>query len=244
MPEFSNLFPIFIWEKISLKYLNSVFDFILPRFCAACEIKLLNDEKIICTSCSSKILIAKQSRLQHEYQRKFASKKIISGFTSFYIFEKDKELQHVIHSLKYRKRFLIGVYLGNTIAEQFNEKFLEWNIDLILPVPLHHLKKADRGYNQAFYIAKGIGKKTSIPYKGNVIKRKKFTESQTSKNLTEREENMKGAFLVKKKKNVEGKNILIVDDVITTGATISECGNVLLKAGAAKIFAASIAIAD
>lgn len=113
---------------------------------------------------------------------------------------------------------------------------------MMVPVPLHHLKKAEREYNQSFYIAKGIRKAAGIRIYNRQISRRRFTESQTSKNLSGREENMRGAFASVKKLNNE--NILLIDDVITTGATIRECGRVLLDAGAGKVFAASVAIAD
>ena len=119
-----------------------------------------------------------------------------------------------------------------------------WNFDLIVPIPLHHLKKAERGYNQSFYIAKGVRKILNIKVSDRIVKRIKYTESQTTMNISEREENIYGAFKVKLKNSISGKNILLIDDVITTGATISECGKILLEAGANRIYAASIAIAD
>ena len=115
---------------------------------------------------------------------------------------------------------------------------------MIIPIPLHQLKKAERGYNQAYYIAKGVGSKLKVRVSDRAVKRIKYTESQTTMNLNEREENISGAFKVRNQKAVRGKSILLLDDVITTGATISECGKKLLEAGAAKISAASIAIAD
>ena len=115
---------------------------------------------------------------------------------------------------------------------------------MLLPVPLHQLKKAERGYNQSLYIAKGLSKLLKIPLGVRIFQRKRYTQSQTSMNFIERQENIKEAFNIKSDKKIKGKNILLVDDVITTGATISECGKVLLNGGANRIYAASIAIAD
>ena len=106
------------------------------------------------------------------------------------------------------------------------------------------LKKADRGYNQSFYIAKGLGKELKIKVSESVIKRIKFTKSQTTMNLKERQENMGEAFRLRNKNKIFKKNILLVDDVITTGATTAECAKVFLDGGANKVYAASIAIAD
>jgi ComF family protein len=182
--------------------------------------------------------------IKSEYARKYSGNKIISSFVSHYVFEKDKELQHIIHALKYDKKFLIGKYLGENLGKYFTSQFQSWNINLIIPIPLHHLKKAERGFNQSFYIAKGISKATKIPLSGRTVKRIRFTQSQTTMTLKEREENIEGAFKVRKTENVKRKNILLIDDVMTTGATISGCGRVLLKAGANQIYAATVGLAD
>lgn len=224
--------------------LTSLLDLILPRFCCACKSKLASREDSMCDSCLAKIQIATEERIKREFDRKFLNKNIITDFFSPFVFEKDKELQHAIHSLKYEKRFQIGIFLGKNIANKIKSNRPDWKIDLIIPIPLHQLKKAERGYNQSFYIAKGIGKILDIPFSDKVVKRIKYTESQTTMTLIEREENISGAFKVINRNAINGKTIWIIDDVITTGATISECGKILLDAGANHIYAASIAIAD
>ena len=182
--------------------------------------------------------------MKSEYNRKFKSNSIIEDFSSLYIFEKDKTFQDVIHSIKYNKKFLAGVLLGRLLAESLEEKINTWKIDLIIPVPLHHLKKAERGYNQSEYIAKGISKQLGIRMQNNVISRVRYTQSQTTMTLKEREQNIENAFKVKRKKKIKGKNLLLVDDVITTGATIKECGNALKDNGANFVYACSTAIAE
>jgi len=224
--------------------ITSLFDFFLPRFCPSCNKKLLPNESIVCPDCISKIKLAEDERIHSEFVRKFSSFGIISDFISLYVFEKDKELQHIIHSLKYNQKFLTGKFLGNILGKNLKQRITNWKIDYIIPVPLHHLKKAERGYNQSFYIAKGLGKELGILVAQNFIRRKRFTESQTTMNLKERQENIEGAFKVKRNLNLNGNNILLVDDVITTGSTIGECGRVLLNAGANKVYAVSVAIAD
>jgi len=225
-------------------FANNLFDFILPRFCCSCKTKLSANQDTMCDNCLSKIQRSTSTRLQREYERKFLNSKIISDFFSPFVFEKDKELQHAIHALKYDKRFPVGIFLGKVLAVELKSSKTNWNFDLIIPIPLHQLKKAERGYNQAYYIAKGVGSILKVRVSDRSVKRIKYTESQTTMNLNEREENISGAFKVNKKIFVRGKNILLLDDVITTGATISECGKILLEAGASKVYAASIAIAD
>lgn len=223
---------------------NHFFDFFLPRFCLSCNCKLNPDTTYICEGCFNLIQRADKKRIGHEFIKKFGSDKIISGFNSAFVFEKEKPLQHLIHSLKYMENFRIGIFLGKMSGTVLKEEIMSWKGDLLIPVPLHRLKKAERGYNQSYYIAKGISCVLKIPVEESVIKRKRFTETQTELTLEERKNNMKGAFAVSGNKKISGKNIILVDDVITTGATISECGGELKENSAAEIFAISVAVAD
>ncbi|MDP2037114.1 MAG: ComF family protein [Ignavibacteria bacterium] len=222
---------------------NLLLGFFFPSFCTACKAKLAATEKCVCKSCISKIQIADSERMEREYQRKFSHSKIISAFQSAFVFEKDKELQDILHALKYNNKFQVGKFLGGLIANQVGEQVRTWNADMIIPVPLHSLKKAERGYNQAELICNGISKVLSIPTKANLLKRSRYTLSQTTMTLEERKENVHKAFVMKRK-NVTGKRIIIVDDVLTTGATITECGRVLKENGAEEVYALSVAIAD
>jgi ComF family protein len=226
------------------KFCVSLFDFFLPRFCAACKLKLGPSESVVCMNCFSEIKLAEPERLREEYARKFQQRKIITDFISLFVFEKEKALQHIIHSLKYENRFNIGLFLGSELGKNFHDLFTGWQIDLIIPVPLHRLKKAERGFNQATYIAKGLSRELKIKYSSQVIKRNRYTESQTTLDMHEREMNMSGAFSLKSTSMIKNKSILLIDDVITTGATITECGKVLIESGAKKVYAASVAIAD
>jgi ComF family protein len=219
-----------------------IFDFFLPRFCPGCNKKLSVEEKPVCVDCLSSILIADEERLNSEYNKNFGSSKVISDFYSKFVFETDKTLQQIIHALKYKKQFKLGVFLGELLAEGIKMKDLQ--IDLIIPVPIHHLKKAERGYNQSDFIAKGLSTILNVPYSSKSIKRIKYTESQTKLNMAERALNVTNAFKVRNVKKINGKNILVVDDVCTTGATLLESGLVLYKEGANSVYACSIAIAE
>ncbi len=227
-----------------MKLLSATLDFFIPRFCPSCNNKLKLKEEVICAECFSSIAPADDNRLKEEFRRKFSDAGIISGFKSLFVFEKEAALQHVIHSLKYDKRFGTGIFLGKLLGEKLKPEQNEWSIDYIVPIPLHHLKKAERGFNQSTYIAKGMKKILHIPVKPGVVKRVRYTQSQTGFDLKQRRENISKAFIAKHKNLIEQKTFLLVDDVITTGATISECGKVLLDAGAKKVYACSVAIAD
>jgi ComF family protein len=226
------------------KLLTNIFDFFLPRICPCCKIKLSPEEECICSNCLKKIRVAENNLLRTEYKRDFKHKGYISDLASAFVFEKDKNMQTLLHELKYNKRFLYGIFLGKQLAKLKRDKIAKWDIDFIIPVPLHMLKLAERGYNQSFYISKGLSNRLNVPLKKKIIKRKKFTQSQTNLNRKEREENLAEAFAISTNKNsIAAKNILIVDDVITTGATTNECAKALLNSGAKRIYAASAAIA-
>lgn len=229
---------------VMVNFLNIFLGFFLPSFCTHCHNKLRTDEKFICSGCFAKINTADKRRIQSEYEKKFRDKEFVAGFTTRFIFEKDKELQSLLHSLKYENKFLVGVYLGKILARANPEFFRTGKIDLVTPVPLHRLKKAERGYNQAYYIAKGISRQTKIPLANNLLKRVKFTRTQTKLNLGEREDNVRGAFKIRRPRRAKDKIILVIDDIITTGATTNECAKTLIESGANKIYAGSIALAD
>jgi len=227
-----------------MKLVAQILDFVLPRFCPSCKNKLTADEIFICAECREKFVFADKALLQYEFNKKFASSKIISDFYSMLIFEKNSSLQKIIHQIKYQKKFLLAVELGKMLGASLLLHKPNWKIDFILPVPLHSLKKAERGFNQSYYLSKGIKKAMNLPVYESILKRKRYTESQTKKNLIERAKNMSEAFAVKRADKIIGKHILLIDDVITTGATIRECGSILLASGAANVYAASIALAQ
>lgn len=201
------------------------------------------NEIVICFDCMQSFELVPNELILSEYEIKFSSEGIISGFLPQYLFRKGFGFQKLIHALKYEKNYRIGIYLGNLIAEKSMRKLSGWDLDLIIPIPLFHLRKAERGYNQSFYIAKGLGEKLKIPVKQNIVIRKKSTSTQTKLNLVERKQNMAGAFSLKNQKNIKQKNILLVDDIITTGSTITEVAKILKKKKAKKIYALSAGLA-
>lgn len=223
--------------------LNSVIDIFLPRFCASCEKKLRPGDEVICPECLSSIKHPDSNKIASEFRRKFQKGNTISEFTSAFLFEEGKSFQRLIHSIKYRGRYHNAYFLGRLTGERLKNKILSWKCDMIVPVPLNAVKKAERGYNQSYYIAKGLSQVTGVPLKNNILKRVKFTDTQTALSVAERKSNMKGAFVLKRGAEVSGRTIIILDDVITSGSTVSECGKVLLDKGALKVYAVSAALA-
>ncbi|MCB0745592.1 MAG: ComF family protein [Ignavibacteriae bacterium] len=222
----------------------SLFDLFLPRICLNCGEAINTDSNTICEKCFNQLEIATPERIKLEFERKFLKEKLVKDFYSAFVFKEDSAIQKMIHGLKYNKNFTIGSYLGIKTAKVLENKLKFWQADLIMAIPLHKLRKAERGFNQADIIAKAIGKEVKIKFSKNIIQRIRFTQTQTKLNLVERKENMNGAFKIRKAKLVKDKNIILVDDVITTGATVSECAKILLENGAKNIYALSVAIAE
>ena len=227
-----------------MKLLNGFLDFFVPRICPGCETKLEPEEKVVCPNCFSKLNIIEEPTLKKEYNRKFRFDQTISDFKSLFLFNRDSISQNLIHELKYKQQFRIGLFLGRLLYTEFEDVLDDWQADFIVPIPLHQLKKAERGFNQSFYIAKGLGKSINIPVKQKLVKRVKYTQSQTKLGIEERKANMDGVFKITKPRIVESKNIIILDDVITSGSTVNECAKVLKSCGAGDIYALSVALAD
>jgi ComF family protein len=136
----------------------------------------------------------------------------------------------LLHNIKYRQREDLAIALGRQLGREL--KAAKWEVDTILPVPLHPRKQRQRGYNQSELLCDGMGEAMGIPVWPNALQRLRHTESQTAKNTTERLLNVKDAFAVapRFKETLRGRHLLLVDDVLTTGATLESCALTLLQA--------------
>jgi len=196
----------------------------------------------LCKSCYSKLEPYKET---HPWQAEHIAGGTIENSFSVYWFREGTAIQPLFHALKYQKIKRAGIMLGKEIGKLATSKITD-NIDIIIPVPLHKAKYRDRTYNQSEYIAKGISTILKAEVVNDAVIRSRFTPTQTRLNKTERKINVSGAFKVNQRHNdkLRGKNILLADDVITTGATILECASVLKAAGAGKLCICSAAYAE
>lgn len=149
-------------------------------------------------------------------------------------------IREAVQALKYDNNRAIAAHLGKRLAEQWQN--LDWTIDIIVPVPLHTTRYQNRGYNQAQILVEFFSYHTSIPYTLNALHRKRYTPSQVGLDAQQRRENMIDAFLATPHL-ITDKNILLIDDVFTTGATINSCADALLKSGAATCYALTVTAA-
>lgn len=165
--------------------------------------------------------------------------------TAFFNYQKHTNYAHLIHKLKYQGRDDIGIWLGEMFGVKLQESGFLDDIDAIVPIPLHPKRQRKRGYNQSQMIAKGIANITKTPIITNAVIRAVYTNTQTRKNKEERAENVQGIFEVIDNKALENKHILILDDVITTGATCISCAETILQNSNVKAVSfASVALAN
>jgi len=222
--------------------INDFFNLIFPRLCCGCRSALLKNEQIICISCVVGLpKTGFHKDKENPVNKVFWGRVDVEMATSFYFFSKKSKVQNLLHHLKYKGVKEVGFVLGELFGFELNESEFYKDIDFIIPVPLHKNKLKRRGYNQSEWIAFGLSKSMSIPVNTNSLYRKSDSETQTKKSRYNRWENVGEIFGVSNNE-IEGKRILLVDDVVTTGATIEACTQVLLQKNC-KVLVATIAYA-
>lgn len=215
-----------------------------PELCTSCDRELSGTEEVLCLQCSLQLPRTVYHHItENKSYQNFIGRIPIIRSTSFVYFSKQGMMQHLMHRFKYKGRKEIGIYLGQLFAEEL--KKCDWldTIEGIVPVPLHRAKAYKRGFNQAHVLAEGISAASGIPVLSKAIIRNKATETQTHKTRAERIENVREVFSLRQPGKVSGKHILLVDDVLTTGATLESCALELLKAPKTRISIATLAIA-
>lgn len=223
--------------------LRDIRDFIFPRQCITCGNRLRIEEECICASCYTNLPFTNYHLSKHnELEKMFWNTFPMQRATSLLYYD-EEYTRRIIHVLKYDKRPKVGFHLAQIYANELKYLGFFEGIDCIIPVPLHWKRQMRRGYNQSKYIADGISKVCGIKVYHDVIKRSVNNPSQTRLNHAQREENVNGIFQLKKAHKIQGKHILLVDDVTTTGATIASCSKELAKAGHVKISILTLAIA-
>ena len=221
-------------------------DFIYPPTCISCEERLLDSQRHVCTSCwDSLIRVSSTDDLVLSQQQRFDEHGAVSRFLSCFYFEEEGPMQRIIHGLKYENRRSLGIELGKIVGGCAREDPGFWAGTLLMAVPLHRIKLRERGYNQCDLISRGVAEMSGQIVLSGILFRRKNTVSQTKLSYEERKENVTDAFVVAhgREKKVQGAQIVLIDDVITTGATLTACAKALKDAGAAKVFAASVALA-
>jgi ComF family protein len=223
--------------------LKDFFNLIFPKLCAACNHTLLHHENTICTQCQINLPKTNYHHLKDNSVCKIFWGRIeVEMATAFYQFSKKSKVQHLLHQLKYKGNKEVGRVAGEWFGYELVKSDFFQNIDVIIPIPLHPKKKKIRGYNQSEWIAKGLADAMDVALDTHSVYRKVHTQTQTKKARYDRWENVNSIFGIHHPEKLKNKSVLIVDDVITTGATIEACATDL-KALGCKIYVAVLAAA-
>lgn len=226
-------------------WLGSFLSLFFPRYCIVCGRTLAKGEECLCTMCNINLPRTDYHlRKDNPVEKMFWGKIPLERATSFFFYRKGSDFRQILHQLKYGGQKGIGAIMGRYMAAELLESGFFEGVDVILPVPLHKKKQQIRGYNQSEWIARGIAVVTGISIDTESVVRRKNTETQTRKSFLERWENVEGIFELNHAESLIGKHILIVDDVLTTGATTVECASCLTDIEGIRISILTLAMAE
>ena len=217
---------------------------LFPKSCVVCDSQLSDNELPICLFCSEDLPFNPLFEKQDNYTSKlFYGRLNIEHATSLLLFSKKGAVQKLLHELKYRRQEEISTLLGHWTANRLLKTSWVQNIEVIVPVPIHPKRLRQRGYNQVEGFGKVIAKTLDVPYIDNVLVKKRFTRTQVFKKRLDRLESIEDTFKLNKNLDVlSSKHILLVDDVVTTGATLEACGYKLLQVDGVKLSIATMAV--
>ena len=209
---------------------KDVLNILYPRLCLSCSNVLHNTEHNICHNCLANLHLTDfDIKSNNPVYNRLSAIVNIEKATALFVFDKSGIVQELIHQLKYNNHQEIGKFFAETALDYLTENNFFNDIDYIVPVPLHPKKQQQRGYNQMTEFGRNLGNFFSIPYTENILLRQIYTESQTKKNALQRRENVSQAFKIANPEKYAGKHFVIIDDVITTGATIEACAETILN---------------
>ena len=210
---------------------ESVLHLFFPHLCAGCGTDVIAGTEWLCLSCVAQLPETRfQLHRENPVDKLFWGRIALHQATAQYYFTKQSLMQALLHQFKYKGGQELGRWLGRLMASHIRRSPFFQEIDVLVPLPLHRSRQRQRGYNQAEILCNGMSEVLGKPVLHHTVIRKEATESQTRKNRLERWENMQDRFELVDAASIEGLHVLLVDDVITTGATLEACGKELLKA--------------
>ena len=227
---------------MKMRFLTEAFDLIAPRECAICCQRLTATESVICGECHLRLPLTDFPRKPYDnpMARLFWGVFPIEKAVAYFYYIPHAQSSQIIHHLKYHHQPEVGEYLGQILARELKKHNFFSDIDAIVPIPITNQRARERGYNQSMEIARGISETAQLPILQKVVRRIKFDESQTQKKGWERQANVEGAFQLLTPGDVTGKHLLLVDDIVTTGATVKACAQELCKAPDVRISIAAL----
>ncbi|MBS3993956.1 MAG: ComF family protein [Bacteroidetes bacterium] len=228
-----------------MKFFTDMLYILFPDLCVCCDTPLTNNENTLCTFCRVDLPFTHFSAEQNNIaERSFYGRIKLESVTALLFFRKKGKTQRIIHYLKYKNQQQIGALTGQILASEMKESNRFNQLDGVIIVPMHPKKERKRGYNQVTTFGKTLAKELNIPFIENVLIKASSTTSQTIKSRLQRFQDFEGKFILNDTDILTNKHILLVDDVITTGATLESCVLELQKTKNIKISIATIAYTD
>lgn len=226
--------------------LHDIRDLLFPRYCKVCGTKLSTTEKHLCINCLRMLPLTHfEEDTFNPMMQKFMGDTVIRRASSWFYYEKEHAYARLIHFAKYFNHPEVGQYMGRCAATSMKESGFFDGIDSIIPVPLSRQRRRKRGYNQCDFIARGIAEVTGLPVVVGNLVRTHNNPTQTHRGRAERQANVEGIFDVRNPEALKGQTILLLDDVVTTGATLRSCAATLeAKVPAIRIVVFTLAYAN
>ena len=228
---------------MKIPFLSSLLDIVFPRLCVCCGGSLMEGEDNICLTCLYTLPRLRETNYSdNKIMDIFLGRIKLEKAFSWCYCEKQTSVQNILHHIKYKDKDNLARKIGEIMAGDMPEFFN--GIDAIVPVPLHSKKQKMRGYNQSEEIAKGVQKVVGLPIFSKLLTRVRFNETQTHKNKQQRWENTQGIFSLEPNEGFEGKHLLLIDDVLTTGSTAIACLEELQKIPNVRLSFLSLAVGN
>jgi len=228
-----------------ISILSDILNLFFPQVCEVCGSGLVRGEKIICIRCHFNL-----PRTNYHDDDDNKTAQLFAGIvpfkkaSSYFIYTKHSDYTNIIHGLKYEGKQEIGLYFGELFGNELKESGFCESIDCIIPVPLHKKRHRERGFNQSLCIAQGLSKATGLEIDNDSVKRIVYTKTQTKKSKMERFGNVDHIFKLNENHSLTNKHVLLIDDVITTGATIESLAQALESVEGITISIVSLALAN
>jgi ComF family protein len=235
---------IFAVRNFAQSLYKGLLQLFYPELCVACQYELPAGDSCFCMRCRLKLSPSDMYRLpENEFTERFWGRLALTGGAAMYYFTRKSPIQRALHRLKYKNQPDIGLKLGREFGRLLLQAPHFQNIDYIVPIPLHPKKERMRGYNQSAMFAQGLAESLGAVHLPRALARNTQTATQTRKKRMDRFSNVETVFCVRQASLLESRHILLVDDVLTTGATLEMCAQTLQQVPGIQLSMATIAIA-